>query len=78
MVDGGVEDDVGLRGEERFGVADDGDKSVAEVLDERCKYFDFRGVATFGDANHHIVFLHHTEVTVYSVGGVHKDGRSAC
>ncbi len=77
VLDGGVEDDVGLLGEEGVGVADDGDEWVAEVFDEGYEYLDFWGVAALGEADDDIAGLYHAEVAVDGVGGVHEEGRGA-
>ena len=71
----GVEHDVGLMGEERVAIADDGDETVAEVFDEWDEHLNLWSVAAFGNAYHHIVGTHHTEVAVNGVGGMKEQRR---
>ena len=77
VLHGGVEDDVGVVGEEGVGVAHHGDEFVAEAAEERDEDFNFGGVAAFGEAHDHVALLHHAEVAVDGVGGMHEEGRSA-
>lgn len=74
---GGVKHQVGFVRQKRICVADDGNKFVAKVLNQRNKYFYLWGVAALGDAHHHIVGQHHSEVAMYGVGGMHKQCRCA-
>ena len=77
VVDGGVEDDVSLMGQEGVGVAHDGDEGVAEILDEGHQHLDFRRVARLGDADDDVAGTHHSEVAVDGVGSMEEQGGSA-
>lgn len=70
---GGEKDNVGLVGKERIGVADDGDKAVAEVFHEGNEDFDFWSVATLRDADDDVVGLEHAKVAMDGVGGMHEE-----
>lgn len=78
VLHGGVEDDVGLMGQEGVGVAHDGDEGVAEVLYQGYQYLDFWCVARLGDADDDIAGTHHTEVAVNGIGGMEEKRWCAC
>lgn len=78
MGNGGIEHDIGLVGEERVSIADDGDKGVSEILDERYEDLDFWSVSGLGDADDDIAGTDHTEVAVDGIGSMEEECRSAC
>ena len=52
------------------------DLFVTDIPDQRDQHLDFGGVPAFGNTNDDIVVANHPQITVDSVGRMHKNSRS--